>query len=74
MVVLRLEIDDVVDLDDVSFVQLGYHEVKFGHVSLLIPAKWNCSSAWMKHVAGRSAQNDGSRTATLAISSVAADE
>jgi hypothetical protein len=33
--------------------------------SLLIPAKVNCASAWANHTAGRSAQNDGSRTATL---------
>jgi hypothetical protein len=34
-------------------------------VSLLMPAKENCASAWVNHTAGRSAQNSGSRTATL---------
>jgi hypothetical protein len=33
--------------------------------SLLMPAKKNCASAWANHTAGRSAQNDGSRMATL---------
>jgi hypothetical protein len=31
-------------------------------------ARENCSSAWANHRAGRSAQNGGSRTATLDIS------
>jgi hypothetical protein len=34
-------------------------------LSLLTPAKENCASAWANHKAGRSAQNGGSRTATL---------
>jgi hypothetical protein len=34
-------------------------------VSLLTPAKKNCASAWANHMAGRSAQNSGSRTVTL---------
>jgi hypothetical protein len=34
-------------------------------VSLLMPAKENCASAWANHTAGRSAQNGESRTATL---------
>jgi hypothetical protein len=34
-------------------------------LSLLTPAKKNCSSAWANHTAGRSAQNGGSRTATF---------
>jgi hypothetical protein len=33
--------------------------------SFLTPAKKNCTSAWANHMAGRSAQNGGSRTATL---------
>jgi hypothetical protein len=33
--------------------------------SLLMPAKKNCASAWANHTAGRSAQNGGSRMATL---------
>jgi hypothetical protein len=33
-----------------------------------MPAKENCASAWANHTAGRSAQNGGSRTATLDIS------
>jgi hypothetical protein len=34
-------------------------------LSLLMPAKKNCASAWANHTAGRSPQNGGSRTATL---------
>jgi hypothetical protein len=36
--------------------------------SLLMPDKVNCASAWANHKAGRSAQNGGSRTATLDVS------
>jgi hypothetical protein len=32
---------------------------------LLMPAKKNCASVWANHTDGRSAQNGGSRTATL---------
>jgi hypothetical protein len=35
---------------------------------LLMPATENCASAWAYHMAGRSAQNGGSRMATLDIS------
>jgi hypothetical protein len=33
-----------------------------------MPARENCASAWANHTAGRSAQNGGSRMATLDIS------
>jgi hypothetical protein len=32
-----------------------------------MPAKANCAPAWVKHMADRSAQNGGSRTATLDV-------
>jgi hypothetical protein len=34
-------------------------------ISLLMPAKVNCESAWENNTAGRSAQNGENRTATL---------
>lgn len=39
-------------------------------LSLLMPVKVNCSSAWTNRTAGQLAQNSGSRTVTLDISSV----
>jgi hypothetical protein len=62
-VAFRRRYDDVVYFRGVTLVQLRDHVAE-----LLMPAKVNCASAWANHTAGRSAQNSGSRTATLDIS------
>jgi hypothetical protein len=60
---LRWRGNDILLLYSEMVVRLCDHIVEFG-IPSQIPAKWNCTSAWTNHTAGRSIQNGGSRTAT----------